>query len=562
MGTSTYYDEVISQATNVTAVLQRDEGSDTESKILSSVMNQMADDISDNKHDILLLQLQANTILRDIGRLNVNGEQMQKHLDFFRFHRSTLRRLPAEVLAHIFSYHADEKITQSFQPTLLSVVQVCRSWRRVGLGHASLWKSLSIDNSDVYYLEQLVQQLPDQWFTKAKDLPLSFTLNAPAKDVVFPAFSSQLFDPLIPFSHRLSGIHLRLRGYDALSAFFDLPRDTFPSLQTLSLFSRDVHSNDHVSTELFTSVPQLRNVVLDVPPVQISDPSDFVFPWNQLTSLEIPQKLDASDWLVILCQCVRLEAGRFAVGNIHDIPLASLPRHVTLEHLVTLTISFKRAHRDIGTLHDFHFPALRKLCFTTTGFARVGGLLQTFRASSLQILSLVRVDIEVDSLVLFLASCDSLETFMIGFMSPDYGDDQHYQDKVFEAIRKVVGKTLPRPALPNLKSFSASVCAEGRPEDGWPDPNYRLPAAPLADLLRWWSGQLEAVTIYVHAESENASFAVDFLADLRSLIKDCTHDEVHCPSGFDLKTMPLDTGYADGSDLFGDWPAGENFAGF
>ncbi|KAF8071448.1 hypothetical protein FPV67DRAFT_874252 [Lyophyllum atratum] len=501
-----------------------------------------------------------NTILRDIERLKVKEEKMQKQLDFFRSHRSVLRRLPAEMLAHIFSYHADEKITPSFPPTLLSAIQVCRSWRRAGLAYASLWNSLSIDSSGVMYWESLVQQLPDQWFANAKNLPLSFSLDGPAKDTISPTSSSRLFDPLISFSHRLSGIHLRLRGCDALCAFFHLPRDTFPSLQTLSLSCRDVQSDEHRSTELFSSAVYLRNVVLDVPPVQISSPSDFVFPWNQLTSLEILQKLKASEWLVIFCQCVRLEVGRFTVDTRDDSPLASSPKDVTFEHLATLEISISGP--DIGTLDYFHFPALRQLCLTTRSSGRIDGLLQTFRASSLHILSLVCVDFKVNSLVLFLTSCDSLEKLMIGLPTLDYGDDQRYQGRVFDALQKNFGNTIPHPALPNLKFFSAVVSAEGKDEDGWEDRNYLLRAAPLAYLLRSWSGHLEAATIYAHAEGINAYLADDFLENVQSLCLGCSHDELHCPSGFDLKTTSLDSGDYHGTDLFRDWPAGENFVEF
>ncbi|KAF8071447.1 hypothetical protein FPV67DRAFT_1481268 [Lyophyllum atratum] len=564
-GSSTPDHAVISQATSLAAHLQHGEFSDTESNLLSSAMDQILDDISDNKQDILRLQLQANTILRDIERLKVKEAQMQKQWDFFRSHRSTLRRLPAEVLAHIFSYHLDETITPSFQSTLLSIVQVCRSWRRAGLGYANQWKSLSIDSSGVNRWGPLVQHLPGWWFSNAKDFPLSFSLTAPEINVVSPVSSSTLFDLFIPFSHRLSGLHLQLQECEALTAFFCLPRDMFPSLQTLSLICRDYGSGPK-STELFSSAPHLRNVVLNVTPVNISGPSDFVFPWNQLTSLDILQSLNFDEWLVIFCQCVHLEVGRFTIRTTHDSSVPAISQHVTFEHLATLAISFWYNDWEIGTLSYFHFPALRELCLIANegSNAPVDRFLRTFRASPLKILSLAYVRIKVKYLVLFLNSCNSLEELMIGFPMLSFGDDELYQDKVFEAIRKGVGKTISRPTLPNLKSFSACVFAEVQEYDFGRACVSVRPVTQLAALLRWWSvrpehfGQLESVTIYAHApnEGENGRVAEYFLKNLRSHLKGCTYDEVHHPAGFNLETTSLDSEDVYESDLFGAWPTG------
>ncbi|KAK7038553.1 hypothetical protein R3P38DRAFT_2770786 [Favolaschia claudopus] len=82
-------------------------------------------------------------------------------------------KLPFEVTSSIFieCLPDDEHVTPTASTAPLLLTHVCRQWRYIALSTGALWCSLRIDPSTV------APNLLDMWFSRAKERPLSLTLN-------------------------------------------------------------------------------------------------------------------------------------------------------------------------------------------------------------------------------------------------------------------------------------------------------------------------------------------------------------------------------------------------
>lgn len=381
--------EVISRATAVTALLSSNnaEPSNVVTRLLSSAIEQLAEDISHNGSKLRVLELQERQIRGEIERLKEKEAQIQVQRDLFRAYLSPLRRLPPEVLAHIFSYHMHEDVVLPVMPSLLWISQVCRSWRSACLGCASLWTSLSIDVQDpVNDWSSRLQPLPRLWFAHSKDLPLKFSFRSEFLNLKQP-HPLEPFNALFPFLCRLTELRV-LAGACDLAAFFNGSNDGLPLLETLSigcshpgLFSRSS------AIEMFRSAPRLRIVALALPSVPIWDLSVFIFPWTRLTSLDIKQVLNGDACLAIFGQCSRLEIGSFVVDG--PPSNGTPPPIVIFQNLRTLTIKFWNDSFDIGCLDTLYFPALQDLSINANDpIFSVHGFLKTFSTATLRRLCL------------------------------------------------------------------------------------------------------------------------------------------------------------------------------
>ncbi|KAF8071473.1 hypothetical protein FPV67DRAFT_1778712 [Lyophyllum atratum] len=550
-------DAIMHQATAVTTLLRgvNASPSDSDIEVLSSAIRRLEGGISRSDHSLLLHQLQANTILRGMRSLKAERTRLQRNQDLFKSYLAPLRRLPAETLAHVFSYHMYEEIQPPTQPTLMHVAQVCRSWRNAALGCAILWTCLSIKIQEGAYSAKLaVRRLPPLWYANAKDLPLKFCLDAPFYN--FP--KRALLDRLLPFFPRLSELRLKVDGLD--NEVFDLPHDTFSQLKTLSLI-RNYTIGSGKAIEIFGSAPALRSVTLDIGPGNILQPSESLFPWSQITSLDILEDLTPPEWFSIFSQCVQLQTALFFIQP-HEAFTPSSRRIITFEHLTTLTIGFRHGAHDIGRLKNLRFPALRDLRLVAgSDDIPVDRFLQTFPTPSLRCFYLARAGIKINSLIRFLSSCDALEELGIDLLQ--------YYGELFEAMRNGVGKMSSGPALPNLTSFVTCVAAEIQPQEGEDedeedddssDISIIQSAAPLADLLRWWSRhpphlrRLRNVKLFSHRyidiytgddHDDIQDKAEVFLDDLKTRLQGCVYDDTHCPEGFTLQTSILNTEEVD-----------------
>ncbi|KAG5640241.1 hypothetical protein DXG03_009701 [Asterophora parasitica] len=398
------------------------------------------------------------------------------------------------------------------------------------------------------------------WFTNAKSLPISFSLKCDhrRRDHV-KAFSSGALDSLFPFLPHLSELQLVAIDIDILITFFQLPRGTLSSLESLHVVTWAFEVKKITSTEVFCSVLLLRRAILAIGrPVKYWLAEDFTFPWGQITHLQLEYcgPINPIEWFAVFSQCSQLQHGIFRLRKKYAEPFPTIP-HVTFASLETFTIE---CDGSLGRLEMFSFPALRHLTIIGTDDKPMDEFLESFSPHLLHSLILVKADFSITAFLQFLGGCDILETLCIE--SPWL--------EVFHPLRH--GRsTVPAPLLPNLKLFEVCVLASQRiyfssaeddDEDNWEfmHPN------KLAELLRWWyespSPPLRRASLYyvygyhngggrykLVADSQEAQIerTLAFISRLMSLLEDCLFDEIARPSGLVLKPRVLhefrDNGY-------------------
>ncbi|KAG5640833.1 hypothetical protein DXG03_006886 [Asterophora parasitica] len=461
-----------------------------------------------------------------------------------------ISRLPAEILLYIFSFHADEEI-HSLVSTLLNISQVCRAWRNASLACASLWTSISIDaNCHIGADWKLVvQMLPGIWFINAKHLPLSLSIKCPNPHYLSKIFSSGALDSLVPFFSQITKLHILSADLDGLVTFFHLPRGTLSSLESLRLGASPHEVWEITSTDVFSSVPLLRRVALDIPPTQIWLASEFVFPWSQLTHLELIQMLRIDHWVTIFSQCTQLQHGSFTMFSDFDFPIPiPLVAFKSLTNLKLISGSM------VDLLERFTFPALRDLTIIALeNFHKwpVNELLRSFPLHQLHSLTLRDVDIQLEALLEFLGECNALETLRL---------ELPWLDDAFSRSSLRHSQS-PPAALANLKSLE--VCMSADSKYGY-DASYNdifISPDDLATLLRWWyesPSPLPRAVVHVygligmnHLKKHRkkvdwpAVYLVEpvdidrpgtFISGLRAMLNDCLFDKSTRPSGLVLET--------------------------
>ncbi|KAG5645717.1 hypothetical protein DXG03_005412 [Asterophora parasitica] len=318
----------INQAQDVVSILKDNNSalSAANYAVLGAAIDCLDERVVQTKRDLILCQLQLNTLLRDIAQLLKDIAEIQAQQDYLKAYRSPIRCIPPEVLAQIFSYNAGEWIFSTSTPTILAISQVCRAWRSASFGFLSSWSSLSIvaeqqifgrhdddddDDDDVnngFSSQKLVpwdvmlQRLPAVYFVRAKDQPLRFSFYSDKYHLSRSISSSGLLDSLFPFFHNLSHLQVRVMLEDEhISTLLSLP-GMLPSLESIDLWLR---ASTHMKCpHLFTSSSRLQSATLNLYEMDISNPSIFAFPWNQITTLNLVRQLDVLEWTPIFLQSI------------------------------------------------------------------------------------------------------------------------------------------------------------------------------------------------------------------------------------------------------------------
>ncbi|KAK0462335.1 uncharacterized protein EV420DRAFT_1524030 [Desarmillaria tabescens] len=235
----------------------------------------------DLKCRIMFLSRQMGTLRQERQRISEAISERRKIL-------SPVRRLPSEILHHIFLDTIDFPVQYSqsksnnahwdFHPTQSSlwlIASVSKRWRNVALSSPKLWSFVNISFTqltfdDLNYVQQLGLQLH-----RALKHPLSISLceiDPPSCDEIPP----QLIAILFSFASSIHELHLYLPS----ATLSDLTRLrlSLPALESLVVFCTDgIDLPDFGPLRPFSFVPKLRSVqAVDI----IDFVSSFELPWH------------------------------------------------------------------------------------------------------------------------------------------------------------------------------------------------------------------------------------------------------------------------------------------
>ncbi|KAK0432857.1 hypothetical protein EV421DRAFT_1453386 [Armillaria borealis] len=362
--------------------------SPSEEKILQKMMSDTGKRIDDVDAEVLELKaLRQAFIARVDEELSVLDKERQRLSDSIRERQGilgALRRMPKEVLAHIFShtlafpfpsvkptYGIWSSVTASRYP-LLTFELVSRNWKDVLDTFPNLWS----------YINILIDRMPSNTYiryignqlSRSRQCPLSVSICHTERIAVTrpAAFPAAILMALFTVSSRVKVLRLCLPG----NCFADMQQLhlSFPNLQGLVLISTSETST--IAQHLhFGTLPHLR--VLKV--MDINNAYRLSIPWHQITQFtyvhsQVGHGPPAHRVLDILKLMSRLSVCHFSL-DLQSLT-TEVVEEVSLSRLISLTLtSVYRQGVDLPpvipfVLNSFKLPALSDLTVTClSGFA-------------------------------------------------------------------------------------------------------------------------------------------------------------------------------------------------
>lgn len=278
-----------------------------------------------------------------------------------------IRRLPSEILVHIFQLYLSTKAGGSgtrlvSERSPLVLCGVCCSWRATVHSAAALWTRLKINaHGDCYASSSVRAGKLDgirTWMDRVGQQPwsLSIELDLPAAGCRDGrvALSTVLDHPAVT--------RLRRLRIDAEASITGVEKQKFPSLESLVVRWRHADYHMHFFESVFPDVPNLKKLVA-VNVTTLNTVTDKL-PWSNLTQLFV-EGITLSKWRSIIGHCTSLQDGCFSLTepsqHIEEfVPSGSSPPEpVNLPHLTRLTfLNRPPLHHD---LREMMFPALEEL---------------------------------------------------------------------------------------------------------------------------------------------------------------------------------------------------------
>lgn len=345
--------------------------------------------------------------LAELGRKKQTLSQRAAQLDAnIRTHipiSSSLRRLPIEILAHIFFIASPSFVSplaRKVEPWTLA--QVSRRWRSVALGTPCLWSAISLDLSHFPTLMAIPKApvtILEDVLHRSSNHDLSIRFISPLEPPIKPhtAATAKWFETLISHCERCKTIDFTFNGYLVLP--LDNLTNRLPRLESFRIHfedPEDLETGYDPSLISFGIAPSLHSVYIS----DFDNPPLIVLPWNQLRSLSM-YRGNAEDISYLLGLCPLLNQLDF--------------REFHSEYSVYPSVNFvptEFTHSNLTSLHLHHTDVLR--------------IFERSFLPSLQSLDLGEIDRDFDGLglVRFLKrNCSSPLTTLSFILRLCYPDD-------------------------------------------------------------------------------------------------------------------------------------------
>jgi len=265
--------------------------------------------------------------------------QLVSLLKRYRLALSSHKRLPMEILQHIFLYASagyDQYLPRPSNPPWL-LCGICLSWRHIAISTPDLWKSLHFpSHSHLTRAQKLHISLI--WLARAGRSGFSLTLIDDPDDTSSPAnFVKEI---IAPYANKFRYLRLNLTPSD-IHALFSLPVGSLDSLEEFHLV---YHTGDRPppfvpSTKspilLFSPRAQIRRIRINLTPYIV--PSIFCFPWHNLESFRCDSSIEASDCHLMLLSCQALRKIHVRVFGIKSARPPDV--EIVLPNLVTFAVN-------------------------------------------------------------------------------------------------------------------------------------------------------------------------------------------------------------------------------
>ncbi|KAK7455194.1 hypothetical protein VKT23_011067 [Stygiomarasmius scandens] len=226
--------------------------------------------ILDAERDIEHYDAEVSQLRSRILYLQAKQRVLKTHIRQLQSLSAPVRRLPVEVITHIFMLACrDIPVRLDSPPSLgwnppFTLASVCKSWRQIVIGTPQLWCNVQIETNEASCLPQARLCL-----ARSGSFPLSLEIDTK---------EDSLFDLLIEECNRWR----RFCIHESEPAFLaKLAGNSFPLLEELSI---DHTENGHPDLDLFCRAPRLHTLKTDsLPPKE----ELLDFPFGQILNLDL-----------------------------------------------------------------------------------------------------------------------------------------------------------------------------------------------------------------------------------------------------------------------------------
>lgn len=228
------------------------------------------------------LQYPLELIDKEIFRLQSSINELQRRrqtlTQYRKDHRdilSPVRRMPVELLEHIFTWCLPEQWqNNSFtsRSTQLLLSQICRRWRHIALRTRGLWSNFNFPSQKTFQIE-----ITEIWLTRSGNAPINFSIasgfvdSRPGMRVV-----EQILQMLVDHSRRWKHVEISLRP--TMMKIMSKSKACIPLLRSLAIDCRGDFSSE--ALDAFEIAPQLKTVRFIGN--EGINPTRFSIPWLQL----------------------------------------------------------------------------------------------------------------------------------------------------------------------------------------------------------------------------------------------------------------------------------------
>ncbi|KAK0499259.1 hypothetical protein EDD18DRAFT_1350692 [Armillaria luteobubalina] len=277
--------------------------------------------LSSTYEDLRRLESRVSTFDIDLSRPRKQKNGIDRILQVYRSIFAPIRRLPLDVLLHIFLFLPVDTVSPGSVPWILG--SVCYSWRSICLSFPTLWSKIVVDTRAGTELRSGSLSMIHTSLRRSQRSPLIIFVSCDNQSSSISPILFSILDLLLTHSSRWSAVDVHI------------PRLTYPifnRLGPLPMLRRIRITMDHgrVAEETRDSLghcPQLRDVsITGVPLLSLH------LPLNRLTSLGTIQT--AEDIFRILPDAKGLEA----LTIFHTSSFKSLPRRCNSNMLTVPSI--------------------------------------------------------------------------------------------------------------------------------------------------------------------------------------------------------------------------------
>ncbi|KAJ3515779.1 hypothetical protein NLJ89_g1551 [Agrocybe chaxingu] len=284
---------------------------------------------------------------------------------------SPFRRLPLDILQEIALWSPPETPSHRRTDVPVSLSQVSSGWRTAVLSLPTIWARLEYDTYGDNHEPGKLSRLLEQFFSKARDQPLSLSLGLSSGWSVKTKadYDLKLSRSRQALAEAMHGCPLIVSlRHLSISSAFPMPLLVqepihLPQLESLVLTNERRRRRPASDQGLWThhilkNNHKLRSLLVDHS-ILGSDAAHLLAPWtNALTHFSFAQVMQPSEWLDFLNAAPNLQSGYFHVSG--SLPLPDItPTHAQLEEL---TLVFRRINPESFKLWKaFRFSRVRHL---------------------------------------------------------------------------------------------------------------------------------------------------------------------------------------------------------